>query len=408
MFSLNRIYLIAGILFITAFLVLILSSDNNLLVQKRYSEAYSIGKGVQSFDELSNDFVNLAEDKGALYAFEILRRAKLPPQTDLHLLGHVVGDELYKQTGVKGIVHCTPEFRNACSHTMVIGTLNDFGEAGLGDIREACKEAPGGSGAYTMCYHGLGHGVFSHFAFKFPETVDFCNKTGTEDYFNREYIECVGGAVMELMGGGGHDPYNWEIAREEYLSLDDPLSLCLGNEIPDDTKEICLIYITPQIWESVGINLGFPDPSKFPDAFSVCDQISHDKQNLRDACFGGFGKEFIPIIGARDIRGVDNLTDEQYEIAGSWCMYANASDGRRACISETIASLFWGGENNPDASFRFCKLIRDKDVRGACWLRLASDISTFIIAEKRKNILCKQIPNEFQNVCKLNTGSDGK
>ena len=119
-----------------------------------YSEVSQIGQNVRSFKELSDRFVELASKKGAVYAYEILKQANLPQGTDFHLLGHVVGDELYKQKGVGAIADCTQDFRNACSHTIVIGALNEFGgEKALSLIRDACIKAPGGSGAYTMCYH---------------------------------------------------------------------------------------------------------------------------------------------------------------------------------------------------------------------------------------------------------------
>ncbi len=166
-----------------------------------YSEATAIGVGVEDFTQLSDRFQNLAKEKGALYAYEVLRRAVLPPGTYVHLLGHTVGDELYKQKGVSGIADCTQEFRNACSHTIVIGALNEFGsEKALSLIHEACKKAPGGSGAYTMCHHGLGHGVFAYYGYDLTKTDAFCKKTGTAAYHNREYVECMGGAIMELMG----------------------------------------------------------------------------------------------------------------------------------------------------------------------------------------------------------------
>lgn len=388
------------IIFLSGVLIFILMSFPPAKQESSIEEdVLAVGREATSFDELADRFVAIANDKDALYAFEVLRRAGLPPQTDLHLLGHVIGDELYKQQGVDGVVHCTQEFRNACSHSIVIGTLNDFGEGGLDSIRESCKQAPGGGGAYTMCYHGLGHGVFSHFAFQFPETVDFCKKTGTPEYFNREYIECVGGAVMELMGGGGHDPTNYEIARNQYLSKDNPLGLCFSDNIPEETKEICLIYLTPYIWESVGIELGNPDPSRFKEGFAVCDEIPETKQHLRNACFGGFGKEFVPLVAGRDIRNVDQLTDEQYERAASWCSYPKARDGEIACIQDAIASLFWGGENDPSASFRFCDLLEENYMQSACYERLASDIGTFVTEHESKVALCEQIPEGFRKIC---------
>lgn len=195
----NRSALI-GVAVLTAVLAigLLLTLD-----RQAYKEAGEIGKNVESFNALEKRFQNLAKEKGAKYAFEVLRRAELPPQTDLHLLGHYVGDELYKQEGVDGIRLCTQDFRNACSHSIVIGTLSEFGEGALPRIRDACKEAPGGSGAYTMCFHGLGHGVLAGYGYELEKTVAFCKKTGTEEYNYREYIECFGGAIMELMGGVG-------------------------------------------------------------------------------------------------------------------------------------------------------------------------------------------------------------
>src|SRR5690606_38758677 len=126
-----------------------------------YAEAASIAQGARSFEDLAQRFEALAQEKGAAHAFEVLRRAEIPPNTDLHLMGHRVGDILYQQEGIGGIKYCTQDFRNACSHSIVVGALTEFGESALPQIREACLDAPGGPGAYTMCYHGLGHGVFA-------------------------------------------------------------------------------------------------------------------------------------------------------------------------------------------------------------------------------------------------------
>lgn len=370
-----------------------------LLPSRPYAEADSIAEGAQSFKELSDRFQKLADDKGAEYAFEILRRAQLPPNTDLHLLGHVVGDELYKQKGVDGIALCTQEFRNACSHSIVIGTLNEFGgEPALAMIRDACKKAPGGSGAYTMCYHGLGHGVFAFYGYDLTPTIDMCKKTGTAAYQDQEYIECAGGAVMELMGGGGHDPEKWVESRKKYLLANEPLSPCMDTVIPDRVKPLCLIYLTPRLWELVGIDLGRPDPSLFPKAFAFCDTISHSKPELRHACYAGFGKEFVPLAGSRDIRGMDNLSDDEYRTAISWCMSAGAEDGEAACVEEGVASIFWGGENDPEASFRYCALVEDKNARSSCFGRLAHDIGMYTSGSVRER-LCARVPDEHQSLC---------
>lgn len=365
-----------------------------------YPEAASIGQDVRSFEELSERFVRLAQEKGGTYAFEVLRRAIVPPQTDLHLLGHVVGDELYKQKNVGGIGECTQEFRNACSHSIVIGALNEYGgEGALPLIRDACKAAPGGMGAYTMCYHGLGHGVFAYFGFSLPETIAFCAKTGTEEYEQQEYTECVGGAVMELMGGGGHDPELWQLARERYLKEETPLAPCTESFMPADVKPICLIYLTPRLLELAGASLAQPDPALFPKAFAFCDALPSARQHLRDACFGGFGKEFVPLAGARDIRNVDAFSDEEYSVAIGWCALAGAEDGVAACIRDGLASVFWGGENDPAAALRFCGLVPEGFAQDACWKRLGDDIALYVGSSERQAELCAAFPEAHRSAC---------
>lgn len=365
-----------------------------------YAEAATIAEGAKDFKDLSQRFEDLANDKGAVYAFEVLKRAQIPPNTDTHLLGHVVGDVLYEQEGVDGIQYCTQDFRNACSHTIVIGALEEFGgEAALGKIRESCKKAPGGPGAYTMCYHGLGHGVFAFYGYSFPETIEFCKKTGTPEYRNREYVECVGGAVMELMGGGGHDPDMWQKSREKYLTKEEPLAPCTSEYMPEVTKQICLVYITPRMWEVAGINLGSPDPEKFDDAFKLCDLLPRSKPELRESCYAGFGKEFPTIAAARDIRDLNQLTDEQLTKVVTWCRMA-PEEGRVACLSSALRSLFWGGENDPELSFRFCRAAEiDEALQKACYENLGVEIRQYLGPGVREST-CSKLPEYAQNPCR--------
>lgn len=381
-------------LFILAVIFSFLSYD---FPYGEFAEAQTIGVGVENFTELADRFELLAEEKGGEYAYGVLLRAKLPHGTDLHLLGHTVGDVLYSQRGIEGIYVCTQEFRNACSHSIVIGALNEFGEGGLPRIREACTRAPGGGGAYTMCFHGLGHGVFAYFGYSFPETIEFCRSTGTDAHQYTEARECVGGAVMELMGGGGHDPERWESARKKYLNASDPLSLCRDGVVPQEYVQMCFLYLTPFIWQSAGIDLSNMDASLLPEAFEVCATLS-DLQ-MRGSCAGGFGKEFVPIAGGRDIRAVDALTDEQYRKVLSWCSLASSQSDAGACLWNALSSIFWGGENDPGASVRFCSLIEREKGKELCFSWLAEDIARYIEDRERRELLCATFPVQYREMC---------
>jgi len=391
--STKIVYMLVLVLFLGALMVFLFISKSE------YYEAKTIGEDITSFKELSDRFVDLADEKGAIYAFEVLKRATLPPQTDLHLLGHFVGDELYKQEGIDGIQYCTPDFRNACSHTIVIGTLTEFGEGALPLIRDACTQAPGGSGAYTMCFHGLGHGVFAGYGYEFEETIDFCKQTGTEEYNQREYIECFGGAIMEFTGGGAHDPELIRQSRKKYQT--GPLAPCMSDVVPDELKGICLTYLTPQIWESAGISLGTPDQKKFGKAFSFCEAIPEDKTDWRRACYSGFGKEFVPLAGKRDIRNISNYSNSDFARAIGWCSYAGNAQGQEWCINEGLDSVFWGGENDPEASFRYCSVVGEvtnASYKASCEDGLYSNIEFYIQQEEQRN-LCTGLSEKFQEQC---------
>ena len=363
------------------------------------SEAATIGQGVLSFDQLSDRFRTLADDKGAVYAFNILANASLPPDTDLHLLGHAVGEELYKQKGIDGIALCTEDFRNACSHAIVIGALNEFGpgDATIAKIRAACKLAPGGSGAYTMCFHGLGHGVFAYFGYDIPKAVAFCKRLGTPEYNNEEFPQCVGGMTMELVDGGGHDHDEWVTAQSKYLDPADPLSPCDRSIIPAETKSFCYIYLTPRLFLAAGAKLANPDPATFPQAMGYCSTIADS--HLRDTCYGSFGKEFIPLAASRDIRSIYQMSDDQYKTALSWCEMGGSAEANDACIGQEVASVFWGGENDPQASFRLCSLVTDPAAQKACYANLGQNIASYASGTAR-DALCDQLPTADQDKCK--------
>lgn len=364
----------------------------------QYREATTIGMGVSSFQELEARFKNLADAKGGEYAFEILKRAPVPPGTDVHLLGHVVGDELYKQKGISGIAVCTQDFRNACSHAIVIGALNEFGAvpSTIEKIRTACAQAPGGSGAYTMCFHGLGHGVFAYFGYDIPKAVAFCKRLGTEAYHDQEYAQCVGGMTMELIDGGGHDHDSWVVANKQYLDPRDPLSPCDRAIIPYEVKNFCYIYLTPNLFVAAGADLAAPAPVTFPKAFGFCSVIAD--RELRKTCYGSFGKEFVPLAGARDIRRVDEFSDAEYAQAISWCMLGPDTEARTACIGQGLASVFWGGENNPQAAFRFCSLVQSHDEQWSCYDELGLNIASYTTGDTRTN-LCNSLPEEYREKC---------
>lgn len=380
-------------------LVLVLLGFIVFFSLKVYPEAsYLKGKNL-SFKELSGYFKDLATKKGAVYAFEVLKIAQLAPQTDFHLLGHVVGDVLYKQKGVEGITVCTQDFRNACSHSIVIGIFSDKGEEGLSEITDACKKAPGGTGAYTMCFHGLGHGILASTGYDFAKTVSLCKKTAPSSS-QSEYVECFGGAVMEIISGGFHDRHIWASKRLEYLDLQNPLGLCYRDFVDNLGREICMTYITPYLWEAVGANLGNLKDTDFEKSFAICNSIESSQKVERDACFGGFGKEFVSLSLGRDIRKIENMSGSQFSQVYNSCRLAKIKEGTASCIISAVNAIYWGGENKKEASIGFCSTIPDTYFKNTCFINLTS-AALYFNRGNDKNIInfCNSLPSNYKNDC---------
>lgn len=327
-------------------------------------DARALGTGVTSFKELSERLTRLADEKGARYALSVLEAAPLPAGMDLHLLGHIAGDALYAQEGIEGMAACTDAFRNACSHSIVIGAFEEFGEAALPRIASACAGAPGGSGAYTMCFHGLGHGIFAQYGYSLPETIALCKKVGTKEYQYREDGECVSGAVMELMGGGGHDRDAWLGARERYLSRSDPLAPCSTDAIPPQHKRACYQYLTPHLFEAAGADLARPQPRHFKQAFIYCEQEQDGA--LRASCFEGIGKEFPTLATGQDIRALARPSAPQLDLMRAWCAEAPTEEGGDACLRAIVRSLYWGGERTAQPALAFCGRVEGKGPHALC------------------------------------------
>lgn len=399
--------LLFGVFFVGRFtMVFAPASDRSPdSVSGSYPELNQIEGKSLSFAELSTFFKKLAQAKGAEYAFDVLKVAKLPPDTDLHLLGHTVGDELYKQKGLQGITVCTNDFRNACSHSIVIGLLTEKGEGALPAITQACAQAPGGSGAYTMCFHGLGHGVLAYAGYDLDRAVAMCEKTGplrrssSEASTRGEAPQCIGGVIMEIISGGGHNHALWAQQRTKYLRKENPLTSCQSKIMPPDGRIFCLIYITPYLWEAAGADTGSPTAKDFSASFKFCDALPADDAAGRDACFGGFGKEFTTLANDRDIRNVDQMDEQHMRQVYDWCTLAQNTNGTAACVAAAMNSLYWGGENKPAGAIRFCNVISDEYQQRSCFMNLITSVQTYRSDAAYRQEFCKAIPVSYLAGC---------
>ena len=355
-----------------------------------------------NLERLGSDFGRISEflaatavNKGALYAYDLLRFTRLGPNLDLHLLGHVVGDELYKQKGLPGMANCTPDFRNACSHSIVVGALLENGMEVFDTVNDVCRQSPGGSGAYTMCFHGFGHGVLAYTEYDMKKTVELCLLTGTDEYGQNEAHQCIGGAVME-MKDGIHDKELWAPQKAKFVDVDNPLSLCQADYMVGGAKHFCYVYITPYLFDAVGGHGIQPTPDIFADSMKLCE--AEPEERYRRICYAGFGKEYITLAKNLNIQAMNDLTDDEVTEVNDWCDEAPHDYGARECKLEVVNSLYWGGENGFKASIKYCSGISTED-RDICFDRFYSNVLSYKHTPDLKKTICTTVPDDYQVGC---------
>lgn len=394
----NKIKMLSSTILLICF-IFISILFNRFVGLYKTSEINYLKSNQMTFSQLHDYFKEISLNKGAPYAFDVLRYAQLPPNTDIHLLAHTIGDILYKQRGVQGIKICTPEFRNACSHSVVIGVLVEKGVTALSQIAEVCKTAPGGKGAYGMCFHGLGHGVLAYENYDMQKAVILCQKLGTKEHNFVEISECVGGVVMEMIVGV-HDRSAWEKQKDKYFSQKDPLFPCNQSFIPEVAKANCFNYLTPHLWSFAGASDIGPTDQEISKSFKYCSKLNGKMLVYKDSCYGGFGKEFIALSLSRDIRNVNDISGDQLKSVYRWCLLANEDNGIMSCIRQAANSLYWGGENKADAVINFCSVIDNPDFKNACFVHVIGGFKYYNDNARKLSNLCNLLPNSYRENCK--------
>lgn len=347
--------------------------------------------------QLTKFFTHIAEEKNTDYAYNVLEQAQLPPLTDVHVLAHFIGDVHYKTYGAKGIASCTEKFHYGCSHSIVVGLFTDKGESALEEIATVCQNAPGGVAAYLQCFHGLGHGILVYTGYDVARTAKICQATDADDTEPYESAECIGGAIMEIVGGGFHDKTTWTQQKGVYLNTEAPLALCLSDKIPEKAKRTCFSYVTPFLAESAGGTLWEKDPAILRQAFGFCDTLPRNS-SYRTGCYSGFGKEIVALALNKDTRDTEQITKEQIAWVYNQCALSGTEDGIQACITQALVLTYVRSTNRHTVGRRFCDNLPNSSVQKHCYTSLVNAARDFDTVNERLSI-CNEIPAVYMNNC---------
>lgn len=365
----------------------IASPGSNL---ERLPETDELESQGRTFPEILKYFNGLAKEKSPEYAFDVLRQVKLPPGTDYHLIAHEIGDVLYEAEGIGGMRICNSDFGSACSHQVLINFLVDHGEKEMKQVFDTCKNLTGLKVDRMMCFHGVGHGMLGYTEYDLQKAVDHCSKLRTKENDPSWYSECIGGVAMEMIFGL-HAPEIWSVKRYDYFIDGEPLSLCQNPAFSGvEERTICYTYITPQIFFYMGADLVTSNDEQKRRAIQVCEQIPKGQSLERRGCFGGFGKEFLPLANGKDIRTMDRIPDETLLTAHKWCNFATSLDGRKYCVIYAMSSAYWGGYFSYKVPLRFCELADNDEVKKNCFIELGQYIGNLSNDPAEKRQYCRE------------------
>ncbi len=372
----------------------------------KYPEIERLSTVTWTLEEYKTYFTDLAHKKGAVYAFKILREADIAFGVDTHAIGHEIGYVLYEQQGVAGLGECTDRFRGAaCAHAIVIQEFVHEGSAALERLAKTCAEQPVESFERADCLHGLGHGILAYLGYDFERAVGQCkdvsnivSKGNTSGNADDMWYECIDGATMEMLQGN-HDKVVWEKAKPTYLPISDVFMPCDASFMPEAMQPACYAYIRARIVPDVRKhnNDATIDATTYKEAISYCERIPIAQVANREACYGGFGVDFVYFVNGYDDRKFEDMEDDALRTVHDLCALSETLDAISPCTLTAADMVLSRGEGLRAAS-AFCRLTPDPVVKERCYNTII-DLSEKYLPGQGLRALCTFLPVDQQTAC---------
>lgn len=354
-------------------------------------------------------FKDLAERKGAVYAFEVRRHAVFPPGIDTHALGHTIGYVLHKQQGgAKAILQCAKyEQHNddACMHGVVIQEFITRGIDALADLARSCETAGRGTPAYYYCFHGIGHGIVAYLNYDFEASIDLCKEAAeaavgedADTDYQTEFVwkQCIDGASMEATLGQ-HDQVAWEKASPQYMPDDDLLMPCNASYMPDAMRMSCYAYARGRMLKAEGIRRDDTvfEPAAYARALAYCTDVPDVDD--RKACYGGFGVYFTFAANGQDDRWFENMSDAAIQKVHDLCMLAPGRDAQSPCTL-TAAEALVDKSDSARTILSFCAFAPDETIKDRCYTASVM-FAEMYLSFPQFVLMCLRIPEPYAAAC---------
>lgn len=214
-----------------------------------------------SIPEIRARIQDIDKSSGAVVAWNYFKNNYTTNLIGSHDIAHYIGAAIYDEKGLDGLKSCDTSFAFGCYHGLLEEMIVEKGINNLPEAVRVCQDLP--FSTQITCYHGIGHGVLSHFKYNLSPSLTEC-----DDLFSSNFQHyCYTGVFMEN-----------SLAGYKRTTLTNPLWPC--NSVDDKYKEACFGYQMIPL-----SNLYSNDPVKIAQ---VCQKA--DKEEYIQSCIRGLAE----------------------------------------------------------------------------------------------------------------------
>lgn len=302
---------------VPVFAALILGILISTWLYKAQSAEYSTQEDLSPHRALEKEWEDKFNDSVEGAFAEYLTAGQTLSYDNSHKLSHIVGEILYRTSGIGGIAKCTSDFAFGCYHGFAGAALSARGLSVLSDIRGACANAGDASVAFG-CIHGIGHGILSYLGNReLSRALEACAPLSEG---LSEVGGCFGGVFMEYNYNTMKSPDGIELRPFDSATAYEPCA----TEIPEKFRSACY-YDQASWWHaSLGKDNLTPEES-YAKVGALCANVNGSR--YRDMCYRGTGN----VIGPGSVY--------EAPVMGKWCGLMPTAEAQDLCFHEALQHL---------------------------------------------------------------------
>lgn len=300
---------------------------------------------------------------------------------DCHTNAHEAGRFSYEVYGDESFKLCSSECHSGCYHGATEAYFRDKGTANLEkNLQTLCSSELNAFFSH-QCIHGIGHGLMAWSNYEIVDALKSC------DLLPKRQDSCWTGVFMENIVGGlaktdiekSGDP-DAAAHFTKYLS-NDPQYPCNDPSVEEKYKSSCYFLQTSRM-----VQLFATDFSK------VAKACSEAPKTYERTCFESMG---------RDVGGVFRGNAEGGIGA---CSNAPKGEMRIGCLIGAAQDAFWD-PSGQDNALNFCKLLKDKAEKDACYTIIFDRAPEIIATKSELENFCSKVETQYQNSCQSKISS---